>query len=114
MTRFGEIRMSSSAFARVAPLAAALLIAGCNPDPVLDVPDPDVVRPETLTGKSALPALRSLRTPGPFPLRRLDATVPPPRVKQPHTDSARAPNPRIRNHEVHEGHEGRPAEAIEG
>ncbi|MBK6304887.1 MAG: hypothetical protein IPF47_03815 [Gemmatimonadetes bacterium] len=59
MTRFGEIRMSSSAFARVAPLAAALVIAGCNPDTVLDVPDPDVVRPGTLTGKSALPALRN-------------------------------------------------------
>ncbi|MBK8644992.1 MAG: hypothetical protein IPN16_00240 [Gemmatimonadetes bacterium] len=51
--------MSSSAFARVALLAAALLIAGCNPDTVLDVPDPDVVRPGTLTGKSALPALRN-------------------------------------------------------
>lgn len=51
--------MPSYAAARVAPLAAALLIAGCNPDTVLDVPDPDVVRPGTLTGKSALPALRN-------------------------------------------------------
>lgn len=51
--------MLASAAARTAPLAAVLLLAGCNPDTVLDVADPDVVRPGTLTGKSALPALRN-------------------------------------------------------
>lgn len=38
---------------------AALLLAACNPDRVLDVGDPDVVRPGNLTGKGALPALRN-------------------------------------------------------
>lgn len=37
----------------------ALPLVGCNPDTVLDVADPDVVRPGNLTGKGALPALRS-------------------------------------------------------
>jgi starch-binding outer membrane protein, SusD/RagB family len=47
---------------RPRPAALALvaaLLAGCNPDTVLDVKDPDVVRPGNLTGKAALPALRS-------------------------------------------------------
>ncbi len=37
----------------------ALPLAGCDPNTVLDVADPDVVRPGSLTGKEALPALRS-------------------------------------------------------
>jgi starch-binding outer membrane protein, SusD/RagB family len=45
--------------ARATLLLAAAAIAGCNPDTVLDVRDPDVVRPGTLTGAAALPALRS-------------------------------------------------------
>ncbi len=45
--------------ARTGLALGALALAGCNPDTVLDVRDPDVVRPGTLTGKAALPALRS-------------------------------------------------------
>lgn len=37
----------------------ALTLASCNPDTVLNVKDPDVVRPGNLTSKSALPALRT-------------------------------------------------------
>jgi len=56
-------RISSMSLHR-AVLGAALLVAavplvGCDPNTVLDVSDPDVVRPGNLTGKEALPALRS-------------------------------------------------------
>ena len=53
------MRMRRSARRCVALLVCALPLAGCNPGTVLDVADPDVVRPGSLTGKSALPALRS-------------------------------------------------------
>lgn len=46
-------------FRRSALAIAALVLIGCNPDRVLDVDDVDVVRPGSLTGKSALPALRT-------------------------------------------------------
>ncbi len=52
--------MSSRIAARCVVLAlTALPLASCNPNTLLDVADPDVVRPGNLVGKSALPALRS-------------------------------------------------------
>ena len=39
--------------------ALPFLLVACNPDTVLDVKDPDVVRPGTLNGKGSLPALRN-------------------------------------------------------
>jgi len=48
-----------AARARLALVSAACVLAGCNPDTVLDVTDPDVVRPGNLSGASALPALRN-------------------------------------------------------
>ncbi|MEP7383640.1 MAG: hypothetical protein ABI910_18285, partial [Gemmatimonadota bacterium] len=52
--------MSSRIAARcVVFVLTALPLASCNPNTVLDVADPDVVRPGNLVGKSALPALRS-------------------------------------------------------
>ena len=59
-THMQHTRIVDRCAARIAAVALALLpLAGCNPDTVLDVKDPDVVRPGTLSGKGALPALRS-------------------------------------------------------
>ena len=41
----------------VAVLVAALAVAACSVDKMLEVPDPDVTRPEDLTGAQALPTL---------------------------------------------------------
>lgn len=52
--------MPGHIFIRRSALAlAALALVGCNPDRVLEVNDVDVVRPGSLAGKSALPALRT-------------------------------------------------------
>ncbi len=61
MTRPNGTRfMSGRHGVRAGALTCALfLVVGCNPDTVLDVKDPDVVRPGNLTGKSALPSLRT-------------------------------------------------------
>ena len=43
--------------ARLWPLGAAAVLASCNLDKALDVPDPDVVRPDAVNGVAALPVL---------------------------------------------------------
>jgi len=59
MTYMKRSRGGRMSLPRVAALAAilALPLAACNPNDLLDVPDPDVARPGAVTGAAGLPAI---------------------------------------------------------